>query len=266
MNNETKLKLIENIETVLKDVMDEFIGKCVVNMETLERVRQHLLSSFVELPCADDDRFQFTVGKKPDEIVPANLYTALRMYLGFQAPVWDACKDGYWKTEDGTEFFWKDGETVMKLPVPLNSIEVTFEVSKDFEVHPQEPIQPQDGELFYCSNGNGTFIPREKGRHIDWDTAMTAWRERAGSFINHDCFLSIGLDHNEWLHGVPYTWNLAGSEGAEFSVYQFPGVPDSAVTECCNELKRNRDVVGRINKVRIKNMLDFNCPKHTPIA
>ena len=92
---------------------------------------------------------------------------------------------------------------------------------------------------------------------------MASWRALSGDHSGHHAFLSVGLDHSEWINGVPYRWTLAGSGGAQFSVYQFPGVTDSAVEACCLELKRNRDVVGRINKVRIEKLLDFDCPKET---
>ena len=317
MNNEENFKLqLGTISERLKAVSDEFIGKVVVTAVALEELKQQVLLALV--PAPDNDRLRFADGKQPDEIVPANLYTVLRLYLGSSSPSWEDCKDGFWKMDNGTEFSFIDGEARVYVPTALNLVEVTIQVSHkevpksyaagstylvEDRTNPQlgdlvvrsdtgeihwvvddcsrpaliaaeyhaalnnygcelrrpSSLLPSDGELFYCSNGKGAFVRKEPGSCIDWDKAMKAWASLAGK--SNDVFFSTGLYHNDWINGVPYVWGLAGSAGAQFCVYQLPGVPDYAVTQCCHELKCNRDVVGRIQKVSIEQMLDFNCPK-----
>jgi hypothetical protein len=117
----------------------------------------------------------------------------------------------------------------------------------------------QSGELFFTSKGKAAFVPYTGDNWIDWDLARGAFAKAAG-VKDPDEVETVGLDVQEWIGAVPYTWGLAGSAGAHFRTYQFPDVPASAVAFCRSRLRRDRDVVGRIPNVEIKEWVSFGCP------
>lgn len=144
----------------------------------------------------------------------------------------------------------------------INQIMLVLDHHLEKASKPATPLKPQSGELFYYK-GRAAFVSFKNGKRIDWDIAIPAFAQAAGAKDPDDC-CSVTLDSSEWIGGVPYTWGLAGANGACFRTYQLPEVPEAAVEFCRSELKRQRDVVGRIANVQLEEWIEFDCP-HTII-
>jgi hypothetical protein len=250
---ETIQEKIDRIAKAVDAAANQFIGKRNVTQATLEELKQVVLQQFGEIPCQDDDRFRFIQGARPDEVVPANFYTALRMRLGGSAPTWDQCQDDHWEMEDGTTFKWVDGTIYVKIAKPLNTIKFAIEEVID--------VTPKTVDLLWSSKGRGALV--EHPGTIDWDKAPKAFAELVGA-RNEDDVESATLYYDEWIGQVAYTWGLASADGACFRTYQLPGVTDDEVAEAHLKLKRDRDVVGRIRNVKISELVAFDCPRKTP--
>jgi hypothetical protein len=250
--SETAQEKIDRISKAVEAAASQFIGKRNVTEATLEEFKQVVLQQLEDFPREDDNRFRFTQGDRPDEIVPDNFYTAMRMYLGGDAPTWQQCQEGHWELEDGTTFTWVDGTTYVKLVKPLNSITFTVEA---------KPVQRKTVELLWSSKGRGALV--ENPTTIDWDKTPKAFADLVGVRSTGDVD-GATLYYDEWIGKVAYTWCLAGASGACVRTYQLPGVADDEVAEAHLKLKRDRDVVGRIRNVKIAELVDFDCPRKTP--
>lgn len=105
--------------------------------------------------------------------------------------------------------------------------------------------------LFFNSKGQGAVVA---GR-IDWDSDPCA-KFAAVTRCSSDLVAVTSLYEDQCLHGVYFSESLCVS-GARFITYQLPGVADGAVTACVRDLNFNRDVVGKIHKVKIQELVRF---------
>ena len=117
---------VGQLAEAISKAFDDCIGRRAVTEETLASLCAILRRA---APHADDDNLRFAVGASPDEIVPANLYTALRMTYGIDAPSWETCEDGAWTAPNGMVFEWKDGATRIHVAQPLHRITCGVEVT-----------------------------------------------------------------------------------------------------------------------------------------
>lgn len=129
-------KIKEYLARVTAEVdkaFEGFIGHTAVTEASLAAICDSLrqVSCLQEAPRADDDHLQFMVGVRHDEVVPANLYTAMRMMYGVHAPSWSACEGGSWTAPDGTCYEWRDGSTYATVARPMSVIDITLKVEGD---------------------------------------------------------------------------------------------------------------------------------------
>ena len=117
---------IDEISSKLKEVFSRYIGHPVTPSDCA--VIAHGIAAAMPSTTADDQNIRFTTGERPYELVPANLYTALRMHLGDAAPSFADCESGSYTTPNGTVYEWKDGGTTVRIPVPMHTI--TFNVTE----------------------------------------------------------------------------------------------------------------------------------------
>lgn len=118
---------INEISSKLKEVMSRYIGRSNVTPFTLASIAHDIAAAMPSMT-ADDQNIQFTAGKHPGEVVPANLYTTLRMHLGDAAPSFADCESGVYTAPNGVVYEWKDGGTTVRVPTPMHTI--TFNVTE----------------------------------------------------------------------------------------------------------------------------------------
>lgn len=119
---------VARIGEAIRKTLDCYVGRTEVTKELLASICEILRRAN---PHPDDDHLRFTVGETPDSVVPANLYTAMRMMYGDHAPSWSVCEGGAWTAPDGTGYEWRDGVTYVTVTQPLSVIEITLKVEGD---------------------------------------------------------------------------------------------------------------------------------------
>lgn len=130
-NSDQVAAYLARLSSDIKKACAVYIGQ-QATAETNEVFRSIMLQamSWSDLPVGDDGHLQFAEGDSPDKVVPANLYTAMRMLHGVNAPSWEECQGDEWTAPDGTVYFWKDGETYARLAQPLHQITFTIEAER----------------------------------------------------------------------------------------------------------------------------------------
>jgi len=116
----------------IRKTLNAYIGRRVVTEELLSSICDVLRKADTK---PDDDHLKFMVGETPDSVVPANLYSCLRMLYGADAPSWVECEGGSWTAPDGSAFKWKDGSLYVTPSKPARSVNITFQAAPCPETH-----------------------------------------------------------------------------------------------------------------------------------
>lgn len=119
---------VARIAGAISEALSGHVGQRAVTEETLASVCAVLHQI---APHEDSEHLRFMVGSNPDEVVPSNLYTAMRMTYGVHAPSWSECEGGTWTAPDGTCYEWRDGVTYATFPKPLLFLNITLQVEGD---------------------------------------------------------------------------------------------------------------------------------------
>lgn len=126
-------RTIDELNAGVAGVCKTLIGHTVVSDDSRQQIKRSLMEMLE--PYMDEDLEHIRFIQDPTDgasMIPGNLYTALRLYLGANAPTYAECKGGEYRYQD-LSFRWNPEimKTVCVLPLPLECIKVHLKVARD---------------------------------------------------------------------------------------------------------------------------------------
>lgn len=115
--------------------------------------------------------------------------------------------------------------------------------------------------LLEC-DGLGAFVEMERGDSSDYyGEVQNAFQRATGKGSDPFAYVAmIRLDDPETVCGVPYTWGLAGPNGAAFELLSLPPHDTEAIANAKRKLRHDRDVVS-LSVRRVERLIEFTQPK-----
>lgn len=114
---------LKKIDEAVKARLSDMIGR--VRTEKAVTEFTDLLTCATVCP-EDAKHICFEAGSTPDTITPSNLYTALRLWLGANAPSWEQCCNGEYTLPEGIVVRWKPGSLYLTLPRGVEIVDTRF--------------------------------------------------------------------------------------------------------------------------------------------
>lgn len=110
-------------------------------------------------------------------------------------------------------------------------------------------------------NGRAAFVEMLRGDSSEYyGTVQNAFRDICGGQQDRFAYVSMTrMDDIETANGVPFTWELAGSQGAAFELLALPGITPQQIADAKSALRRSRDVV-RTSVRHVKELVAFEQP------